>query len=156
MGLAWGIPKGLIPYRLALLFDMVHPRDRGCLTNSEVAEAANREAGKPVITEEDLSQLRRGEEADPGLAAMSAVARVFGVSVAFFTAEMTDAQARDAADAVRRGVREQMTTGQVALELHAAASTAIETVINRWAASGAVVQSPSGIRPVSSRLVSPN
>jgi transcriptional regulator with XRE-family HTH domain len=137
MGFAWCVPEGF-PYRLALLFDFVHPPDRDCLTNDEVAAAVNEQAGKPVITGEYLSRLRRGEDTDPGLSVISAIAKAFGVSVAYFTDEITDAQARCAAIAARSGTAPPMTAELMALELRVATSSAIKEVVNRWAGRSVV------------------
>jgi hypothetical protein len=88
---------------------------------------------------------------------MGAIAKAFGVSVAFFTEELTDAQAQVAAwAAAGYGLGEQMTTDQMERELRAAANGAIQTVTNRWAASGAVVQAPCGTQPAGARLLSAN
>jgi hypothetical protein len=94
-----------------------------------------------VVTEADVSRLRRDEEADPGLAAMEAIAKVFGVSVAFFTDELTDAQAWVAAEAAGRGARDQMTPEQMSLEVRVAVNVSVDTVLDRWAATAALTPS---------------
>lgn len=162
MGTVWGVSRGRIGDRLLSFFDPIRGSfDPEAPTPRDVVEVVNEQAGEQLITEEYVGRLLSGEERDPSLAVMRAIAKALGVSVAYFTDELTDKQAWLTANAVwlshcGHETAGQMTTEQMSLELRAGVNSAVEAVINKWTASGAFVQSPHGILPVAPRLVSLN
>jgi transcriptional regulator with XRE-family HTH domain len=87
---------GVLARRLEHLFTTVHPRDRGPYTLREVAEAINETAGEQLISAAYLSQLRNGIKTEPSHSRLLAIAKFFGVDVAYFSdeqvAERTDEQ----------------------------------------------------------------
>jgi len=69
--------------RLDHLLATVHPRDRGPYTYDEVAEGIRTQGG-PTISAQYLNQLHRGRRDNPTKQHLEALARFFGVPVAYF------------------------------------------------------------------------
>jgi transcriptional regulator with XRE-family HTH domain len=53
----------------------------------EVADAINQDAGRRIVAPQYLSMLRRGQRTEPGSTILAALARYFGVTVDYFTAD---------------------------------------------------------------------
>src|SRR5579884_390058 len=69
--------------RIDHLLTTVHPRDRGPYTYEEVAEGIRAQGG-PTISAQYLNQLHRGRRDNPTKQHLEALARFFGVPVAYF------------------------------------------------------------------------
>ncbi|MFE7115129.1 helix-turn-helix domain-containing protein [Streptomyces sp. NPDC057654] len=69
--------------RLNRLFDVVHPADRGPFSNMEVAARLG-ESGGETVSATYLWQLRTGKRDNPTKRHLEALARFFGVPVAYF------------------------------------------------------------------------
>jgi transcriptional regulator with XRE-family HTH domain len=74
----------LLAARLDRLFREVHPADRGPWTPAEAAAAINDAAGEKVISGTYIWQLRTGRRANPTYRHLIGLARLFGVSPAWF------------------------------------------------------------------------
>lgn len=85
--------ESVIAERLNHLFATVHPAGRGPYKLREVADAINAEAGSSIISAAYLSQLRRGERAEPSHSRLAAIARFFGVDVEYFSDQATAEEA---------------------------------------------------------------
>ncbi|RDG39825.1 XRE family transcriptional regulator [Streptomyces corynorhini] len=74
------------------MFETVHPRGRGPFSNEEVARSVRDSGGD--ISKQYIAYLRKGERANPRVHHLEALARFFGVQVAYFlddeSAELTD------------------------------------------------------------------
>ena len=80
-----GTPEpGVLATRLEHLFATVHPRNRGPYTNEEVAEAANKEAGRKLLSTTGIWQLRKGQRTEPSYQRLVALANFFGVKPEYF------------------------------------------------------------------------
>jgi transcriptional regulator with XRE-family HTH domain len=101
-------PKTLAE-KLNLLFQTVHPRNRGEYSAEEVAQAIE-EMGGPTISPSYIWYLRTGRRDNPTRKHLEALARFFGVSPAYFlddeAAERIDAQLDLLAALRDAGVRE--------------------------------------------------
>lgn len=75
--------RPLLATRLDDLFRTVHPEGRHW-TNAEVAEVLKRDNPALKVGGVYLSQLRTGKRCNPSPALLAALARFFGVSVAYF------------------------------------------------------------------------
>lgn len=73
---------GLLAARLNHLFATVHPRGRGPYSNEEVAKAVRAQGGD--ISKQYIAYLRKGERDNPRMHHLEALARFFGVPVAYF------------------------------------------------------------------------
>jgi transcriptional regulator with XRE-family HTH domain len=77
---------GVIAQRLEHLFATVYPKQLGRpYTLREAAEKINADAGENVISVAYISQLRNGEKREPAFSKLAALAKLFGVSVDYFT-----------------------------------------------------------------------
>lgn len=85
--------ESVIAERLNHLFATVYPTGRGPYKLREVADAINAEAGASIISAAYLSQLRRGERAEPSHSRLAAIARFFGVDVEYFSDQATAEEA---------------------------------------------------------------
>ncbi|MDH6623222.1 transcriptional regulator with XRE-family HTH domain [Streptomyces sp. LBL] len=74
-------PPGLLARRLNHLFDTVHPRGRGPFSNEEVARAIRDQGGD--ISKQYIAYLRKGERGNPRVQHVEALAKFFGVPVAY-------------------------------------------------------------------------
>jgi transcriptional regulator with XRE-family HTH domain len=74
---------GVLAVRLDKLFRTVRPKGRHW-TNAEVAEELKKTNGELKVGGVYLSQLRTGKRANPSPELLAALARFFGVSVAYF------------------------------------------------------------------------
>ncbi|MEE1753805.1 helix-turn-helix domain-containing protein [Streptomyces sp. SP18CS02] len=85
--------------RLNHLFATVHPRGRGPYSNEETARAICAQGGN--ISKQYIAYLRKGERDNPRMHHLEALARFFGVSIAYFfddeTADRTDAKLEELA-----------------------------------------------------------
>lgn len=84
---------GVLAIRLNHLFATVHPGGRGPYSNEEVARAIRAQGGD--ISKQYIAYLRKGERDNPRMHHLEALARFFGVPVAYFF----DDQAADRVDA---------------------------------------------------------
>lgn len=78
--------ESVITERLNRLWDARQP-DGHPYTLREVADAVNAEVGYPLVSPQYLSVLRRGERTEPSFSILAALARFFGVSVEYFSAD---------------------------------------------------------------------
>lgn len=78
-----GPPKRTLADKINRLFDEMHPRNRGPLSNDEVAAAINARGGV-TISASYLWLLRTGRRDNPGLQHLEALAAHFGVTPAYF------------------------------------------------------------------------
>lgn len=78
--------RGIITERLNRLWDARQPEGRP-YTLREVADAVNTEAGHSLVSPQYLSVLRRGERTEPSFSILAALARFFGVTVDYFSAD---------------------------------------------------------------------
>ncbi|WP_331273032.1 helix-turn-helix domain-containing protein [Motilibacter deserti] len=85
--------------KLDYLFRQVHPRDRGEYSLREVAAGIER-AGGPTISPTYLMYLRKGQRTNPTMQHLEAIARFFGVPMAYFLDDATAAQVTDELDLV--------------------------------------------------------
>jgi transcriptional regulator with XRE-family HTH domain len=100
---------GTLARRLQHLFDTVRAPGRGPWSVSEAVEAINQAAGRPLMSYNYLYQLKRGTKKEPSHTRLAAIARHFGVPVAYFdddqAAAEIDAQLELAAALRDEGVR---------------------------------------------------
>jgi ESX-1-secreted protein regulator len=80
--------KGVIARRLERLFETVQPLGRS-YTLREVVDGVNAAAGENLLSFQYLSQLRKGDRANPGYAVLEGITKWFGVSVNYFSDEET-------------------------------------------------------------------
>ncbi|MCF2532418.1 helix-turn-helix domain-containing protein [Yinghuangia soli] len=76
---------GTLARRLEHLFQTVYPKGRGRYTNPEAAALINERAGEKLVSQSYLWQLRHGARDDPSLRRITAIARLFGVPVDYFS-----------------------------------------------------------------------
>lgn len=84
------VGQGTLHARIDHLLATVHPHGRGPYTYEEVAEGIRAQGG-PSISAQYLNQLHRGRRDNPTKQHLEALARFFGVPVAYF---FDDVQAR--------------------------------------------------------------
>jgi transcriptional regulator with XRE-family HTH domain len=77
---------GLIAERLNRLWEARQPEGHP-YTLREVADAINTQAGHALVSPQYLSVLRRGERTEPSFTILAALARFFGVTVDYFSAD---------------------------------------------------------------------
>lgn len=85
----------VIAGRLNRLWDARQPQGRP-FTLREVADAVNTEAGYNLVSPQYLSVLRRGERTEPSFSILAALARFFGVTADYFSAEEETARHSEA------------------------------------------------------------
>src|ERR1700743_1624301 len=90
--------------QLEHLLATVHPRDRGPYTYEEVAEGIRAQGG-PTISAQYLNQLHRGRRDTPTKPHLEALARFFGVPVAYFF-DAAEARRTDEEIALLRVIRD--------------------------------------------------
>lgn len=76
--------------KLELLFETVHPADRGPYTNGEVADAITAQGG--AISSTYLWMLRNGKRDNPTKAHLEHLARFFGVKAGYFFDDNQEAE----------------------------------------------------------------
>ena len=74
---------GSLADRLDHLFEVIHPADRRCYSNDEVAALLQKQGG-PTVSGTYLWQLRTGRRDNPTKRHLEALADFFGVPVAYF------------------------------------------------------------------------
>lgn len=87
---------GALAARIEHLIKTVHPAGRGPYTLAEISEGIRQQNNGLTISEGYLSQLQNGRRLNPSKLQLEAIARFFGVSVAYFfddtAAKETDEQ----------------------------------------------------------------
>jgi transcriptional regulator with XRE-family HTH domain len=77
---------GVIAQRLEHLFSTVFPKELGRpYTLREAAAKINSDAGESVISPAYIAQLRNGDRAEPAFSKLVGLAKLFGVTVDYFT-----------------------------------------------------------------------
>jgi transcriptional regulator with XRE-family HTH domain len=77
--------ESVIAERLNRLWEAHRPGSPPSL--QEVAEGINADAGRRIVVPQYLSMLRRGQRTEPGFSVLAALAKYFGVTVDYFTAD---------------------------------------------------------------------
>ncbi|MCE3555518.1 helix-turn-helix domain-containing protein [Pseudonocardia sp. RS11V-5] len=91
--------------RIDHLIQTVHPADRGPYTLEEISDGIRAQGG-PSISAAYLNQLHRGKRDNPTKLNLEAIARFFGVPVAYFFDD-TEARAVDEEIALLQAIRDQ-------------------------------------------------
>lgn len=78
-----GTGAGIVAERLDILFTVRALEGRPCSLH-DVVDGINAQAGRPVISVQYLSQLRRGDRRSPSLEKLQFIADWFGVDVGYF------------------------------------------------------------------------
>lgn len=110
--------RGVIGDRLDHLIREVHPKDRDPFSEREIARRMAEKAapGEPTLTHASISNIRNGTTRNPGVDSLRALAKFFGVPVAYFldddVAEVTDRRMAELKAAAERA-REVESLAQV-------------------------------------------
>ncbi len=137
-------PASVIAERLNRLWEAFRPGSPPSL--QEVADAVNRDAGRRVVVPQYLSMLRRGQRTEPGFTVLAALARYFGVTVDYFTAD--DEAARHTEEELRllRALRDDGVR-QIALcaaDLSATDLEQILGIVRRFRVADGLPEDPVG------------
>ncbi|MEU5425841.1 XRE family transcriptional regulator [Streptomyces olivoreticuli] len=113
--------QGTIAHKLAFLIRTVHPAGRGPYSYSELERLIKQQAGEggATVSGSAIQAIATGKVSNPGIQALKALARFFGVPAGYFIDDETEEdkeRARKLEDRLRE-LREKLDRAQAANEL---------------------------------------